>query len=463
MKGITMAKQAEIRMTEGAIAPQIVRFALPLFLGNLFQQLYNAADTLIVGRILGDSALAAVSSSGSLLFLLVGFFGGLSMGAGVVISQFFGARDTVRMRRAIHTNLVLSFFVGLFLTAFGTILAPQILIWMDTPASVLVQATEYVRVYFAGVSTMVLYNACTGIMQAVGDSKHPLYYLIVSSCTNVVLDIVFIRYFHMGVGGAAFATVLSQLVSVVLCLSRLFRLKTDTRVCIKELKPDKECLVLILRFGLPSALQNSVISFANVVVQSNINAFGEAAMAGCGAYSKIEGFAFLPVTCFTAAITTFVGQNLGAGLYDRVKRGAVFGVAVGMALGEAIGAAIFLFSPQLIGLFTAGEEAIAFGIGKAHVCGLFFFLCAASHCLSAVLRGAGRANVPMIIILICWCVIRVTILQIVTPITKTIDIVNWVYPITWTLSATLLTVYFFCVDWMHGGSRATSGKREKAA
>ncbi len=444
-----MTKTSERRMTEGPIGRTIVMFAVPLFLGNLFQQLYNAADTFIVGRLLGDHALAAVASSGSLLFLLVGFFGGLAMGAGVVISQYFGAKDIVHMRRAMHTSLTLSMLAGAFLTVFGVIMAPKILIWMDTPDAVLIQATAYVRVYFSGVISMVLYNACMGIMQAVGDAKHPLYYLILSSCVNIVLDVVFIAGFHMDVGGAALATILSQFLSLFLCLYRLFRGSSEVHVSVRELGMDKEMLIKILRYGLPSALQNSVTALANVVVQSNINSFGEAAMAGCGAYSKIEGFAFLPITCFTAAITTFVGQNLGAGQYDRVKRGARFGILTAMALAELIGAAICIFSPALIGAFATGADAIAFGIQKAQTCGLFFFLCAASHCLSAVLRGAGKANIPMLTMLICWCAIRVTILQIAVPLTQTIDIVNWVYPITWMLSTLTLLLYYFKADWIH--------------
>ncbi|MCQ2431302.1 MAG: MATE family efflux transporter [Clostridia bacterium] len=443
-----MATASENRMTEGSIAGKITRFAIPLFLGNLFQQLYNTADTLIVGRLLGDSALAAVSSSGSLLFLLVGFFGGLSMGAGVVISQFFGAKDDLHLRRAVHTNLMLSVLVGIFLTVFGVLMAPQILIWMDTPENVLGPASEYVRVYFAGVISMVMYNACMGIMQAVGDSRHPLYYLIISSCSNIVLDIVFIRFFRMSVGGAAFATVLSQMFSVILCLIRLFRADTACKIRVRELKIDREMLIKIIRYGLPSAMQNSVIALANVVVQSNINYFGEAAMAGCGAYAKIEGFSFLPVTCFTAAITTFVGQNLGAGLRDRVKKGAASGVITAMLLAELIGLVIFIAAPVLISAFATGAEAIAFGIQKSRVSALFFLLCAASHCLSAVLRGAGRANVPMLITLASWCVIRVTILKIFVPITQTIDIVNWVYPITWSISTLALIIYILRVDWL---------------
>ncbi len=437
-------------MTEGPIGRQIIRFAIPLFLGNLFQQLYNTADTLIVGRLLGSSALAAVSSSGSLVFLLVGFFGGICMGAGVVISRFFGAKDDRSLTLAIHTTLAFSTAAGVFLTAFGTALAPQILIWMDTPPEVLAEATQYIRLYFVGSLGMSLYNGCMGVMQAVGDSKHPLYYLIISSLMNVVLDIVFIAVFHWGVGGAAFATSLSQFFSVFLCLLRLTRVKENYRVTLKKIRFDAEMLKLIIRYGLPSGLQNSVIAIANVVVQSNINYFGAMAMAGCGAYSRIEGFAFLPITCFTSAITTFVGQNLGAKEYDRVKRGARFGVGCSLLLAELIGVITFVCAPVLIGLFTDEPEAIAFGVQKARTCGLFYCLLAISHCFSAVLRGAGRATVPMATMLVFWCVVRVTLLTVLVPLTQSIAIVNWVYPITWSLSTVTLFLYYKKANWIYG-------------
>lgn len=437
-------------MTEGSIGRQIIKFAVPLFLGNLFQQLYNTADTLIVGRLLGSGALAAVSSTGSLVFLLVGFFGGICMGAGVVISRFFGAKDDHSLELAIHTTLAFSLAAGVFLTVFGSIFAPQILIWMDTPEEVLAEATEYIRVYFAGCVGMVMYNGCMGVMQAVGDSRHPLYYLIVSSLMNVALDIVFIAAFHWGVGGAAIATIISQFFSVFLCMLRLTRVQENYRVSLWKIRFDAEMLKLIVRYGLPSGLQNSVIALANVVVQSNINYFGAMAMAGCGAYSRIEGFAFLPITCFTAAITTFVSQNLGAEEYERVKKGARFGVICSVAIAEAIGVITFAAAPAFIGLFTDAPEAIAFGVQKAQTCGLFYCLLAVSHCFSAVLRGAGRAMVPMATMLAYWCVVRVTLLTVLVPLTQSIAIVNWVYPITWSLSTVTLFIYYKKANWIYG-------------
>ena len=318
--------QAHERMTEGPIGGKMIRFAVPLFIGNLFQQLYNTADALIVGNFLGNDALAAVSATGTLVFLLVSFFGGISAGSGVVISRYFGAKEPEKMQRAIHTDLAFDLSAGVLLTLIGTTLTPFILRLMGTPEDVMDRAVLYVRVYFAGSIGMVLYNSCRGIMQAVGDSRHPLQYLIISSLVNVVLDILFIAVFHMDVEGAALATILSQFLSVFLCLGRLMRSSEEYRVHLRKIGFDWEILKLIVSYGLPSGLQNSVIAIANVVVQSNINAFGTMAVSGCGAYSKIEGFAFLPITSFTIALTTFVGQNLGAKEYERAKMGARFGI-----------------------------------------------------------------------------------------------------------------------------------------
>lgn len=251
---------------------------------------------------------------------MVGFFNGIAMGAGVVIARYFGAKDVENMQKAIHTTVAFGLVASVVLTIVGVLLAPQMLIWMDTPSNVLPSSITYFRIYFAGSLGLVMYNIFVGILQAIGDSKHPLYYLIISSITNIVLDIVFISVFHFGVGAAAFATILSQFLSAFLCLVLLMRSKESYRLELKKITFHKKHLGMILRLGIPSGIQNSIIAIANVVVQSNINAFGEMAMAGCGAYSKIEGFAFLPITSFTMALTTFVGQNSGAKEYERTKK-----------------------------------------------------------------------------------------------------------------------------------------------
>jgi putative MATE family efflux protein len=438
------------RMTEGSIAGKMIRFAWPLLLGNLFQQLYNVADTLIVGNLLGNTALAAVSSTGSLIFLLISMFSGISIGAGVVISRYFGARDTRNMRLAVHTDLTFGVLAGIIVTIIGVALSPAILRWMDTPQEVMGQSVIYLRVYFGGALGLIMYNTCTGIMQAVGDSRHPLQYLIISSCLNVVLDIVMITVFHMGVGGAALATILAQFVSMVLCLIRLFRVKEEYRASVRELGLHWGMLFTILRYGLPSGLQNSIIALANVVVQSNINYFGEMAMAGCGAYSKVEGFGFLPINSFTMALTTFVGQNLGAREYERTRKGAKFGILCCIFSAEVIGILIAVIAPVCMMAFTSEPEAIAIGVQRARICGIFYFLLACSHAVSAVLRGAGKAMVPMLTMLVFWCIVRVSFLTILTPIVQDIIVVDWVYPLTWGLSTVTLLIYYFRADWIHG-------------
>lgn len=446
--------QAQVKMTDGSIGKGIIKFALPLFLGNLFQQLYNTADSLIVSNHLGAEALGSVSATSMLIFLLIGFFQGLSLGAGVVISQFFGAENYDSMRRAIHTNLFFSLVIGVLLSVAGVVLSPYLLSLMETPESIYQGALSYIQVYFAGGLSMVMYNACMCIMQAVGDSKHPLYYLIISSIANVVLDLVFIMGFNMGVGSAAAATVISQFLSVALCLGRLMRSKDESRVCLKELKPDFRMFRMIIRYGLPSGLQNSIIAFANVVVQSNINQFGDMAVAGCGAYSKLEGFAFLPITSFTAAISTFVGQNIGAKKYKRAKSGARFGIVLSMCIAEFIGIVFYIFAPYFTMAFTRDAQAVSFGVDKARICALFYFLLAASHCFCAVLRGAGKALVPMLTMLSFWCVVRVGFLCIAVPLTESIAVVNWVYPITWALSTVVLLIYYLKANWLDGVGKA---------
>lgn len=306
---------------------------MPIFLGNLFQQLYNTVDSLIVGNFLGSSALAAVSSSGSLIFMLIGFWWNLS-GSGGDRCPVFGAGDEKNLRRAVHTTVAFGLVAGVLMTGVGVALSPQILRWMDTPESVMRESVTYLQIYFAGSLGFVMYNVLVGILQAVGDSRHPLYYLIVSSVINLVLDLLFITGFHTGVGGAAVATVISQIVSALLCFWQLLRTKESYGLKIRKIRFDKGILVQIIKIGLPSGVQNSIIAFANVIVQSNINAFGEMAMAGYGAYTKVEGFGFLPINSFTMALTTFVGQNLGAKQEERTRKGARFGILAKSYIGR---------------------------------------------------------------------------------------------------------------------------------
>ena len=440
-------------LIEGSIWKSMLLFALPVFLGNIFQQLYNAFDAWCVGNFIGDEALAAVSSSGSLIFLMVSFFNGLAMGAGVVIAKSFGAKQYDSMSKAIHTAIAFGLITGVFLTIIGVALTPVILKWMSTPIDVLPQSIEYFRFYFCGAVFIVMYNIFVGILHAVGDSRHPLYYLIFSTFINIALDMIFVAVLGFGVGSAAIATTISQGISALLCLLHLLRSNAPYKVYIHKIKFHKKSLIEIIRYGLPSGVQNSVISIANVFVQSNINGFGKAAMAGCGSYSKLEGFAFLPVTCFTQALSTFVGQNLGARQYARVKRGVAFGVICSCLIAETIGVISYIFAPSLIGLFSKTKEAISYGIEHMRTICLFYFLLAFSHCIAGVMRGAGKATVPMFTMLACWCIFRVSYITVALKFLNQLTTVSLAYPITWSLSSIIFLIYFFKADWIHNFDR----------
>lgn len=434
-------------MTKGPIAKQMIAFAIPIFLGQLFQQLYNTVDTLIVGNVLGAHALAAVASSGNLILLLVGFFNGVSMGASVVISQCFGAGQHNKLSRTIHTTVAAGILISIVLAVLGRWLSPLILVWMDTPAEVLSLSNEYFEIYFTGIAGLVLYNMLSGILRAVGDSRHPLHYLIVSSVLNVVLDLYFISVLNWGVAGAAIATVIAQAFSALLAFWTLLRADGSHRIELKKIRFYGDELKEIIRFGIPTGVQNSIISLANVIVQSNINQFGSLAMAGCGAYSKLEGFAFLPIMSFSLAISTFVGQNLGAREIDRAQKGARFGVWCCVLMAELIGIIFFIFAPQLTAWFDRNPDVIAYGVGRARNNALFYCLLAYSHAISAVCRGGGKPAVPMYVMIIFWCIIRVSFLYITAPLNN-IQFVYWVYPLTWSLSSIFFAWYYHKKKWL---------------
>ena len=446
------AKQSGVSrdFTRGSPYSLIIRFALPIFISQVFQQLYNTADSLIVGHYLGTAPLAAVSSSGTLIFMLVSFFEGLFMGAGVLISRCFGEKDEDGVSRAIHTDFAIGLASGVFLTFIGILFTPTFLRWMNTDTSVLPLAIEYFRWYFAGSLSLVLYNVCRGIMTAVGDSKRPLIYLIVSSVLNVILDFFFVGVLGFGVWSAALATVISQSVSVVLCMIHLLKKGSIVTVDLKKIRFHRDMLGQILRYGIPSGIQNSVIGFANVIVQSQINIFGDVATAAYGTHSKIEGFAFLPITSFNMAITSFVGQNLGAKEYERAKTGARFGILAAVILAEIIGILYYIFSPGAIALFDKNPDVILLGVRQAQTVTLFYFLLAFSHSIAAVCRGAGKAFVPMAIMLSVWCVFRICYIFTVMHFFHDISYIYWAYPLTWAISSVIYLIYYLKSDWVHG-------------
>ena len=445
------AKEARLDLTKGPIGRQIVQFTVPLLLGNIFQQFYNAADTVIVGRFVGKEALAAVGSSGSLINLLVSILMGIAVGAGVVVARYYGARQYQEMRDTIHTTIAFGLIAGVVMSVLGVLITPVILRWMQTPESVLDSSVLYFRIYFAGVLTTVMYNIGSGIYRALGDSKRPLYFLIIATLINVVLDLLFVAVFHMGIAGAAIATVISQAVSMVLVFYTMMREDTVYRVSWREIRIHRRFLRQIIAIGLPSGIQNGIVSLSNVVVQSNINSFGDVAMAGCGAYSKLDGFAILPASSFSLALSTFVSQNIGAEAYERAKKGAAFGLVAAMVISELAGVGIYIAAPQLVGFFNDDPEVIRYGVLMARNIVYAYALVAYSNAMAGVLRGAGLSRVPMFVMVGCWCVLRVIWIQIMVPLTQDIRMVFWSYPITWVVSVTILTIYFFKVDWLHKG------------
>lgn len=429
-------------MTEGSIQKKIIKFAIPVFIGQLFQQLYNTVDSLIVGNMVGRTALAAVSSTGTLTFLVIGFFFGFSMGAGVVISKSIGARKDEKTSLAVHTTVAMGLIFSAVITFLGVCFSPLMLRLIGTPDDVFAEASLYLRVYFAGCTGLIMYNTFVGILQASGDSQHPLIYLVISSITNVFLDIFFIGVFKMGVDGAALATVLSQFLSMFLSLGRLLRSTEVIRVDLRRIRLHLSTFGEIVKFGFPTAMQGSIIDISNILIQSYVNSFGSLAMAGIGAYIKIEGFAFLPVTSFSMAMSTFISQNLGAGKRDRMRKGISFGLICTVVLIELIGAVIFITAPTLISAFNSEPEVVYYGVMRARTTALFFCLMGFSNVFAAIMRGLGKPVVPMVIMLICWCAIRVAVFMTIGQIYHDIRLTNWIYPITWGIST---TVYLICL------------------
>lgn len=443
-------QKKEVSLTEGSIVKGLVAFIIPLFLGQLLQQLYSMADAWVVGNFADNDAFAAVSLSTHVSFLIVGFFNGIALGGGVVISRHYGAKDQKRTEWAIHNNFLFGIGASVLSTAVGLWMTPWILTWLQTPESVMPDALVYFRIYFAGVSTIIMYNICMAIMRALGDSLHPLYYLAVSSVTNVVLDLLFVAVFQWGVAGAAVATVFSQGLSAVLCIVQMCRSKGEMRLEFGKLRLNLLMMRQILSQGLPSGVQNSVISIGNLVVQANINSFGAYAISGHGAYSKIEGLVFLPIMSISMALPTFVSQNLGARQYERAKKGAGYGILMGVLLAEAIGILFYLGIEPALYLFLDAPEAVEFGRIHAHTVTLFFFLLAFSHCAAGVMRGCGKAVVPMVTMLASWCGIRVLYVTQMLKVFPVFRTISSVYPLTWSISTVVFLLFLWRTDWTKG-------------
>lgn len=447
-QGQTAGKpKTAVNLTEGPIVKNILRFAIPLFLGQLLQQFYNMADAWVIGNFADNDAFAAVSSAGSMTFLVVGLFNGIAIGGGVIISKYYGAKDEENVVKAIHTNFLFGILASILSTVVGLLLMPHILVWMKTPESVMPNSLSYFTIYFAGVSTIIMYNICMSIMRSLGDSIHPLYYLVLSSVVNVVLDLLFVAVFQWGVAGAAIATVIAQGLSVILCLIRMCQIQDYTRLDFRKLHFYKDMMLEVIKQGLPTGIQNAVISIGNLTVQTNINSFGSYAMAGVGAYSKIEGFVFLPIMSMSMSLPTFVSQNLGAKKIDRAKKGSVFGILFGMITAEILGVIIYFTAPTFLKIFVDTTESVNYGTTHAKVTALFFFLLALSHCAAGVLRGCGKAFIPMATMLAFWCGVRVVYVTSILKIIPEFQMISWAYPLTWSLSSIVFVVILLRMDW----------------
>lgn len=435
-------------MTEGSIWKNILLFSVPLILGNLLQQLYNTADSIIVGNFVGSNALAAVGSSGSPIFLLIGFSQGIAVGAGVVVAQYLGAKDRKEAQEAVHTSLALAAILGLILTVGGIFISRSLLTAMDTPAEVLEDAVTYMQIYFGGVLFSVVYNMAAGILNAAGNSQRSLLYLGIASGTNILLDLVLIAGLKMGVAGAAIATDVSQLVSCVLSLGFLMRVNDDYRVTAKEIKVHKKMAARIIKVGLPTGIQNMVISLSNILVQAGVNGYGAAAMAGFAAYMKVDGFNILPIMSFSMAATTFVGQNYGAGKTDRVKKS--MWVTLGMGVGYTVltGVLLLAFQNPIMQLFTHDAEVVAFGCTAMHYFCPFYWELSILHSLAGTVRGTGKTVPPMVVLLVSLCVFRIGWIQWVLPFFRSIDGIFVLYPVSWGLGAVLMILYTWKANWL---------------
>lgn len=438
-------------MTEGNIWKLLIIFSIPLILGNLLQQMYNTADSIIVGNFVGSNGLAAVGSGTALINLIIAFSQGAAVGAGVIVSQNLGARDKQKTKLAVHTAMCIAIILGVILSAIGVIFSRDLLVWMKTPKSVLKDSVLYLQIYCGGLIFNVIYNMATGILNAAGNSKRPLIYLAIASVTNITLDLVFIKALKWGVKGAAIATDISQALSCVLAVGYLLRVNSDYKLIVKELKIHGNTAKQIIRVGLPTAIQNMVISFSNVLVQSSVNSYGATAMAGYAAYLKIDGFNILPVLSISMAVTTFTGQNVGAKKPDRIKKGMWNALIMGVVYTVIIGVVILLTSHTVLGLFTKDNEVITYGqLAMKYFCP-FYFLLGILNILAGTVRGAGKGVPPMLILLFSMCIFRILWIKIALPFYSTIDGVFILYPISWFVGMVLMIIYTKFGKWLPKG------------
>ena len=436
-------------ITDGIIWKQILLFFFPILLGTFFQQLYNTADAIIVGKFCGKEALAAVGgATGALVNLLVGFFVGLSSGASVIISQFYGARKGEDVSRAIHTTIALAVASGAFLTIVGTLFSEKILVLMGTPADVLVHAVEYLRIYFLGMIAQLLYNIGSGILRAMGDSRRPMAFLICAAMTNIVLDVIFVLGFDMGVAGAGLATVLSQVLSAVLVLVTLRNSHFMYRLTLRKVRFHGDMLSQIVKIGLPAGLQSVMYSVSNIIIQTSVNGFGTDVVAAWTAYGKIDGLNWMIINAFGIAITTFAGQNFGARQYDRLRQSVRSCLKMSAIAVLSLTGMVLLIGRPMLGLFADDPVVIDTGYSIIRVIVPAYISYIFVEILSGAMRGTGESFIPTLMTLAGICVVRVFWVSVVLPMRHELSMLMIVYPITWTITGILFIIYYRRGKWL---------------
>ena len=442
-------KTQDVDMTHGSITKHILTFALPLIAGSLFQQLYNMVDTWVVGNFVSNEAFSAVGTVGPIINMLIGLFMGLSSGAGVLISQFYGAHKEKEVSDTVHTAVLMTFILGALITVIGILLIPLLLQIINMPTvneggtSVAAEATTYLTVYFAGILGLLVYNIGSGILRAVGDSTRPFYYLVVCALMNTGLDLLFVLVFKWGVFGVALATVLSQAVSAVLVMINLLRTKTWVHLQPRKLMIHKVLLKKIFLVGIPAALQLSITSFSNIFVQSYINYFGTDLMSGWTTYSKVDMIVWLPMQSIALATTTFVGQNLGSNQPDRAKKGVTISVLWAVAATAFLTVPVLLFAPQIVMFFNSEPKVIEYGTLLLYLMSPFYVLCAVNQVYACALRGAGNSRAPMITMLVSYVAFRQVYLFIMSRVCNEIVPIALSFPAGWFLCALITVIYFY--------------------
>ena len=438
----------DVDMTQGNVYGLLIRFAVPLLLGNLFQQLYNTVDTWVVGNYVGKEAFSAVGTVSPIINMLIGAFMGLSIGAGVVISQYYGARQEDKVSETVHTAMVMTFILGVAFTAIGILMTEPMLRLMKTPAEVFPEAKTYLTIYFSGIFGLLLYNMGAGVLRAVGDSQRPFYFLALSTTLNIGLDLLFVIVFRMGVAGVAYATILAQGISAVLVFILLMRAKNCVRVSIRGLKLHMDPLKKIVKVGIPAALQRAVTSFSNVFVQSYINFFGADVMGGWTAYTKVDAFLFLPMVSVSSGATTFVGQNLGVNDVERARKGVRVAMIIAAVCNLAIMIPVIAFAPALVRFFNGTPEVVTYGTLFLRMMTPFYVLTGVNQVLAGSLRGAGDSKTPMYIMLGSFVVFRQIYLYSITHfVSNAIVPVALGYPAGWIVCSAAMVFYYKRAHW----------------